>query len=212
MPEVIKKKVVIGNRELTGLTDVQAMILAEVRDATVIPNLIKLCREEGFANVKIRYVGRLWVWVMFESVKSCKSFPDNVGIQNVFAPNLSQLDEESFIQDDDQMHGLSCDESGENLEDNSVYDDYDPEGGYDGYQEGLVEEVPVEAEASVGPDDNHGGVDNQQSDFWDKFKAIDSNGDGLETNQNFCNDQGSDLSKPPSFGGEIRDLGIFEWG
>ncbi|CAH1426780.1 unnamed protein product [Lactuca virosa] len=64
------RKVIIGGRELTGMTEVQSTVLAEVREAASIPNLINLCSEEGFSDIKIRYVGGLWVVVSFESAKA----------------------------------------------------------------------------------------------------------------------------------------------
>lgn len=78
------QKVIIRGRELTGTTVVQSTVLAEVREAALIPNLINLCSEEGFSNIKIRYVGGLWVVVSFEPAKACKNFSSNAGIQNIF--------------------------------------------------------------------------------------------------------------------------------
>ncbi|CAI9280886.1 unnamed protein product [Lactuca saligna] len=50
------RKVKIGGRELSSMSNVQSIVLAEVREATSISNLINLCSEEGFSVVKIRYI------------------------------------------------------------------------------------------------------------------------------------------------------------
>lgn len=78
------RKVKIGGRELTGMTDVQSTVLAEVREATSMSNLINLCSKEGFFAAKIRYVGGMWLLVSFDSTKAYKNFSSNVGIQNIF--------------------------------------------------------------------------------------------------------------------------------
>ncbi|CAH1414045.1 unnamed protein product [Lactuca virosa] len=76
------RKVMMGDRELTGMTDAQSTILCEVREASFIPNLVNMRSEEGFPNVRIRYVGGLWVWVSFESSKACKTFYMNTDYDN----------------------------------------------------------------------------------------------------------------------------------
>ncbi|KAL4573741.1 hypothetical protein LXL04_020558 [Taraxacum kok-saghyz] len=97
-PEKVIRSVMIGGRELTGLTEVQSITLAEVREPTSIPNLVNLCKEEGFDNIKIRYVGGLWVWVACDSQKGCKQFMNNVGIQSIFS-NIKPLQKDFVIQD-----------------------------------------------------------------------------------------------------------------
>ncbi|KAL4560730.1 hypothetical protein LXL04_032884 [Taraxacum kok-saghyz] len=88
------KSIRLQNNELTGLIDVESTVLAEVRDATSIPNLLNLCREEGFSGLNIRYI--------------CKALMTNVGIQNVFSKfkNISS----DFVVPDRmvwlEIHGL----------------------------------------------------------------------------------------------------------
>ncbi|KAL4568860.1 hypothetical protein LXL04_024477 [Taraxacum kok-saghyz] len=98
VPKKIVRSVSIGGRELTGLTDVQSTVLAEVREPTSIPNLLNLCREEGFANLKIRYVGGLWVWISCETSKVCKKLRDNVDMQGIFS-KLHALHKDFVIHD-----------------------------------------------------------------------------------------------------------------
>ncbi|KAL4564872.1 hypothetical protein LXL04_028947 [Taraxacum kok-saghyz] len=67
----------IDKKELTGLREVDSTVLAEVRDATTIPNLLNLCREEGFSGLRIRHVGGLWVWVACDSSNVCHALMQN---------------------------------------------------------------------------------------------------------------------------------------
>ncbi|KAL4579625.1 hypothetical protein LXL04_015779 [Taraxacum kok-saghyz] len=82
VPQKVVHTVMVGGREIT---DVHSITLAEVREPSSIPNLLNLCIEEGFNNIKIQYVGGLWMWVSYKSSKICKLFMNNAGIQNVFS-------------------------------------------------------------------------------------------------------------------------------
>lgn len=57
----------ISSQVLTMMTKVCTIIFVEVIDALSIANLLKLCREEVFSSLKIRYISDLWVWVPFKS-------------------------------------------------------------------------------------------------------------------------------------------------
>ncbi|KAL4570590.1 hypothetical protein LXL04_026247 [Taraxacum kok-saghyz] len=93
-----EKVITIQKKELTGLMEVESTVLAEVRDATSIPNLLNLCREEGFSGVKICHVGGLWVWVACDSPKICHALMLSVGIQNVFS-RFKNIDSEFIVKD-----------------------------------------------------------------------------------------------------------------
>lgn len=75
----------IGDQELTRMIDTYSTILDEVRDASLIPNLFNLFHKERIYNLKLRYVRGYWMWLMCDSVKSCKYFTSNAGIQNIFS-------------------------------------------------------------------------------------------------------------------------------
>ncbi|KAL4562124.1 hypothetical protein LXL04_034318 [Taraxacum kok-saghyz] len=98
MPEKKQHRITIGEKELTGMTDTACTILAEVRDVLSIPNLINLCREEGFLNLKKRYMGGLWVWIACESATVCRKFINNSGIHNVFS-KFCDLEKEFVIKE-----------------------------------------------------------------------------------------------------------------
>ncbi|KAL4569231.1 hypothetical protein LXL04_024866 [Taraxacum kok-saghyz] len=54
--EIPKTRMVdIGDNELTGVTGSDCIVIADVRDATFIPNLINLCREEVFKKVAAKW-------------------------------------------------------------------------------------------------------------------------------------------------------------
>ena len=77
-------KVMIEGREITNMTNAKSTMLCEVREASFIPDMVNLCSQEGFPNVRIWYGGGLWVWVLFESSKACRNFSMNAGTSNIF--------------------------------------------------------------------------------------------------------------------------------
>lgn len=46
-----------GNSKTRTLTNIASKILVEVRDVTAIPNVLNLCRGEGFPGLKIQHIG-----------------------------------------------------------------------------------------------------------------------------------------------------------
>nr|GEW98540.1 hypothetical protein [Tanacetum cinerariifolium] len=66
------------------------VVLIKVKEIKTISNMYYVCQAEGFVDVKIHYVGGLWVWLQFSSVNSCGAFKSNESL-NKFGPSLSFL-------------------------------------------------------------------------------------------------------------------------
>ncbi|KAI3824955.1 hypothetical protein L1987_06428 [Smallanthus sonchifolius] len=69
--KVYWKKVTLLALDCGGITGCGRM--AKLKDVKLIPNLHNLCSTEGF-NLKFRYIGGRWVWIMFENEDTCDRF------------------------------------------------------------------------------------------------------------------------------------------
>ncbi|PWA47674.1 endonuclease/exonuclease/phosphatase family protein [Artemisia annua] len=78
------KKCVLGEEEYQSRENFSRVVLGEVNNATIIPQLYRLCYSEGFEDVKIQYVGGMWVWIEFISEDKRSSFIKNIGVGTYF--------------------------------------------------------------------------------------------------------------------------------
>nr|GEU81060.1 retrovirus-related Pol polyprotein from transposon TNT 1-94 [Tanacetum cinerariifolium] len=64
--------------------DLEFFVMGEVKKFSSIPNLRVLLSKEGFQNVKVVYLGGLWVMFELESLKSKSKFMQHVGVVSWF--------------------------------------------------------------------------------------------------------------------------------
>nr|GEX52492.1 DNA-directed DNA polymerase [Tanacetum cinerariifolium] len=64
--------------------DLEFFVMGEVKKFSSIPNLRVLLSNEGFQNVKVVYLGGLWVMFELESLKSKAKFMQHVGVASWF--------------------------------------------------------------------------------------------------------------------------------
>nr|GEU46462.1 RNA-directed DNA polymerase, eukaryota [Tanacetum cinerariifolium] len=64
--------------------DLELYVMGEVKKLLFIPNLRVLLPNEGFQNVKLVYLGGLWVMIELESRKTKKKFMQHVGVASWF--------------------------------------------------------------------------------------------------------------------------------
>ncbi|GKE32220.1 RNA-directed DNA polymerase, eukaryota, partial [Tanacetum coccineum] len=73
-------KIVLEVGEYQSVEHSYRIVLGEVNNVTVIPQLIRMCYDEGFDDVKINYIGGMWVWIEFMLSATCISFKKHQGI------------------------------------------------------------------------------------------------------------------------------------
>lgn len=78
------KSVQLGECDLIKVEDTSTVVLVKVKEIDAMSNMYHLCRNEGFADVKIHYVGGLWLWLQFTSVKSCSLFKSNDSLKKIW--------------------------------------------------------------------------------------------------------------------------------
>ncbi|PWA76286.1 hypothetical protein CTI12_AA064830 [Artemisia annua] len=65
--------------------DYSLCLMSKVKDFASLANLKVVLGNEGFSNIKIRYMGGYWVMVEFQSDETMKSFQANVGVGSWFS-------------------------------------------------------------------------------------------------------------------------------
>ncbi|PWA84396.1 hypothetical protein CTI12_AA160070 [Artemisia annua] len=79
-----KKKISLSDHEMVQVTDSLEVALVKVKNVDSMSNMYRLCRDEGFDNVKIHHIGGLWLWMHFHNVESCNSFKNNTNMKSLF--------------------------------------------------------------------------------------------------------------------------------
>nr|GEZ05293.1 RNA-directed DNA polymerase, eukaryota, nucleotide-binding alpha-beta plait domain protein [Tanacetum cinerariifolium] len=84
--------------------DYSKFAMGRVKDANSIPNLLTLLSDEGFLNIKLKYLGGLWVMFEFVNVESKANLIAHTGVNSWFQviqdfipdfEDLSSLDDDS---------------------------------------------------------------------------------------------------------------------
>nr|GFB10397.1 RNA-directed DNA polymerase, eukaryota [Tanacetum cinerariifolium] len=66
------------------LDGMEHIILAKVKDLSVITDLLKYMSSEGFVDVSLRYVGGRWVWLEFNSTDQVESVKNSKVLNELF--------------------------------------------------------------------------------------------------------------------------------
>ncbi|GJQ94752.1 RNA-directed DNA polymerase, eukaryota, reverse transcriptase zinc-binding domain protein [Tanacetum coccineum] len=130
-----------------------------MKEVDMISNMYCIYRNEGFIDVKIHYVGGLWVWIEFESEKICETFKSNVSLNSLWSSiiKLKFFDSEaddimsmgrvsiatkkpSIISDTVSVDGSDSDDSFEENKSHSSYENEDKNEELDDFIEHVVED------------------------------------------------------------------------
>ncbi|GJV70914.1 RNA-directed DNA polymerase, eukaryota, reverse transcriptase zinc-binding domain protein [Tanacetum coccineum] len=76
--------IILSDHDLINVEDTTKVVLVKVKKVESMSNIYKLCRNEGFDNLKIHHIGGLWLWVNFSNADSCNNFKNNIALQNLF--------------------------------------------------------------------------------------------------------------------------------
>ncbi|GKD22592.1 hypothetical protein Tco_1224295 [Tanacetum coccineum] len=74
----------ITNKHSKQLEDSSIVALVKVKEIDTISNMYYKSRNAGFADVKIHFIGGLWVRLQFTSVKSCSLFKSNEFMKKIW--------------------------------------------------------------------------------------------------------------------------------
>ncbi|GJR58436.1 RNA-directed DNA polymerase, eukaryota, reverse transcriptase zinc-binding domain protein [Tanacetum coccineum] len=77
--------VIVLDDDCVNSNDLSLALMGRVKEFESFTNLKTVLSNEGYADIKIRYMGELWVMVEFEALKSKESFKENVGVNSWFS-------------------------------------------------------------------------------------------------------------------------------
>ncbi|GJW05693.1 hypothetical protein Tco_1568116 [Tanacetum coccineum] len=80
-------------------TDYSLALLGKVKDFTSLTNLNVVLANEGFVNVKLKYMGGFWVMIVFTSEGAKETFRSKVGIGSWFAQLLQASNSSSLMKE-----------------------------------------------------------------------------------------------------------------
>nr|GEW25607.1 RNA-directed DNA polymerase, eukaryota, reverse transcriptase zinc-binding domain protein [Tanacetum cinerariifolium] len=78
------KSIQLNDDDLILVDDSSTVVLIKVKEIEKISNMYHVCQAEGFVDVKIHYVGGLWVWLQFSSMNSCEAFKSNESLNKLW--------------------------------------------------------------------------------------------------------------------------------
>ncbi|GJW25414.1 hypothetical protein Tco_0039225 [Tanacetum coccineum] len=92
------KSVQLDDCDLIKVEDASTLVMVKIKEIDTIRNMYHVCRNEGFDDIKIHHIGGLWVWIQFNSEKSCASFKSNESLKKLWI--TSQEVSSSFVVDE----------------------------------------------------------------------------------------------------------------
>ncbi|GKC32857.1 MAK10-like protein [Tanacetum coccineum] len=92
------KNVLLDECNLIKVEDASTVVMVNVKEIDTISNMYHVCRNEGFDDIKIHHIGGLWVWIQFNSEKSCATFKSNESLKKLWI--TSQEVSPSFVVDE----------------------------------------------------------------------------------------------------------------
>ncbi|GJX12855.1 RNA-directed DNA polymerase, eukaryota, reverse transcriptase zinc-binding domain protein [Tanacetum coccineum] len=79
------KCVKLGDCDLIKVKDTSTVALVKVKEVDTISNIYYVCRNEGFDDINIHYIGGLWVWIQFTYEKTCETFKANDSLKKLWS-------------------------------------------------------------------------------------------------------------------------------
>ncbi|GJU89921.1 RNA-directed DNA polymerase, eukaryota [Tanacetum coccineum] len=77
--------IVLSGHDFIKVKDTTKVVLVKVKAFETMSSMYRLCRNEGFSNLKIHHIGGLWAWINFLSVDSCNAFKRNQTLLRLFS-------------------------------------------------------------------------------------------------------------------------------
>ncbi|GKD86005.1 RNA-directed DNA polymerase, eukaryota, partial [Tanacetum coccineum] len=81
----ITKTVSLKDQDLIRVDDSSTVLLVKIKDVDTMSNMLMICINEGFTDLKIHHVGGMWIWIQFPSSSSCSKFQDNVALKSYYS-------------------------------------------------------------------------------------------------------------------------------
>ncbi|GKC63817.1 hypothetical protein Tco_1096415 [Tanacetum coccineum] len=77
------RSISLNDQDLLSIDDSSRVLLVKRKEVDYMSNVYKICRNEGFMNLKIYHVGGLWIWILFPMTSSCSAFQANESLKRL---------------------------------------------------------------------------------------------------------------------------------
>ncbi|GJS87764.1 RNA-directed DNA polymerase, eukaryota, reverse transcriptase zinc-binding domain protein [Tanacetum coccineum] len=71
------RAVTLNDHDLISVDDTSKVLLVKLKDLGSACNMYVICKNEGFADLKIHHVGGAWIWIQFPTSGACAAFRSN---------------------------------------------------------------------------------------------------------------------------------------
>ncbi|GKB38693.1 RNA-directed DNA polymerase, eukaryota, reverse transcriptase zinc-binding domain protein [Tanacetum coccineum] len=129
--------------DIIKVEDASIVVMVKVKEIDTISNMYQVCRNEGFDDIKIHHIGGLWVWIQFNSEKSCAAFKSNESLKKLW---ITSLEVSPYFVVDERMiwieiYGLPLCAWGQDISSNG---NVDPNEALNDFIKHVLEEKEVE--------------------------------------------------------------------
>ncbi|PWA95389.1 hypothetical protein CTI12_AA048880 [Artemisia annua] len=97
-PQQHKDHVIMLDGDCLKDIETSVTIFACVKEFRALMNMQTICKNEGFDNIILKYLGGFWIAVEFQSISSCEKFQNHAGIKSWFS-SIRKASKDFFIRD-----------------------------------------------------------------------------------------------------------------
>nr|GEV71236.1 cysteine-rich receptor-like protein kinase [Tanacetum cinerariifolium] len=73
----------LDDQDLTDVDDMSRVLQVKLKDLCSASNMYVICKNKGFADLKIDHVGGSWIWIQFPMPEACENFRLNTTMINI---------------------------------------------------------------------------------------------------------------------------------
>nr|GEZ88950.1 RNA-directed DNA polymerase, eukaryota, reverse transcriptase zinc-binding domain protein [Tanacetum cinerariifolium] len=151
--------------------DLSNCLLGRVKEFASLANIKMTLNNEGFMNIKISYMGEMWVMLKFGDIKSMKLFKENDYLGGGWVPDFMEEADEEEHSDVDSKYGRF------KVNERDIGDDSDVEGVLDTLFE---EDESIKKQSDVY---STGKQDSLSEDLFDIYPLLKKKGTGVNNQE-----------------------------
>nr|GEX94549.1 hypothetical protein [Tanacetum cinerariifolium] len=85
-PQPVKPRTAsLISQDLINIDDTIKVLLVKIKEIETMSHMYRICKNEGFADVKIHHVGGLWIWIQFPTSEACGAFQTNESMKRLYS-------------------------------------------------------------------------------------------------------------------------------
>nr|GEY30334.1 NEP1-interacting protein-like 1 [Tanacetum cinerariifolium] len=77
------RSISLNDHDLISVDDSSRVLLIKLKEVETMRSIYKICKNEGFVDLKIHHVGGLWIWIQFTTSTECIAFQSNESMKSI---------------------------------------------------------------------------------------------------------------------------------